>query len=205
MNRLRHRDTGGDARSDGGEAASGAIEEHRSPGLKAALAGAAARPGCRVLDLGPVVPANVAFLARFASHVSIADLSEDDGGGACPHHWRERLAVAVGSFDLVLVWDYLNRLDRPEARDLVDRLRSVTRTGAVLFLLIHEGPEMPARPVTYEIRGEETIRYRPADGSSVAAPPILPAEVGRLLAGFRVDASFLLRHGVREYVAVRAV
>ena len=205
MNWLRHHDSGGDARGDGGEAASGAIEEHRSPGLKAALTGAAARPGCRVLDLGPVVPANVAFLARFASHVSIADLSEDDGGGPGTHHWRGRLAFAVGSFDLVLVWDYLNRLDRREARDLVDRLRSVTRAGAVLFLLIHEAPEMPARPVKYEILGEETIRYRPADGGSVAAPTILPAEVGRMLAGFRVDASFLLRHGVREYVAVRAV
>jgi hypothetical protein len=206
VNRLRHHDSAGDARGDGGEAGLGAIEEHRSPGLKAALAGAAARTGCRVLDLGPVVPANIAFLARFASHVSIADLSEDDGGGPGPLHWRERLAFAVGgSFDLVLVWDYLNRLDRREARDLVDRLRSVTRPGAVLFLVIHEGPEMPARPVTYEILGEETIRYRPADGGSVAAPTILPAEVGRMLAGFRVDASFLLRHGVREYVAVRAV
>jgi hypothetical protein len=152
-----------------------------------------------------MVPANVAFLSRITSHVSIADLSEDDGGGTGPHRWRERVAVAVGPFDLVLVWDYLNRLDRQEARDLVGWLRSVTQPGAVLFLLVHEGPEMPARPVVYEIRGEETIRYRPADGGSVAAPTILPAEVGRLLAGFRVDASFLLRHGVREYVGVRAV
>ena len=205
MSRLRHHDSGADARDDGGEAAQGAIEEHRSPGLKATLAGAAARSGCRVLDLGPLVPANVAFLARFASHVSIADLDENDGGGTAPQRWRERLAAAVGPFDLVLAWDFLNHLDRQEARSLVAWLRSVTRPGAVLFLLFHEGPEMPARPVVYEIRGEETIRYRPADGGSVAAPTIPPAEVGRLLAGFRVDASFILRHGVREYVAVRTV
>jgi hypothetical protein len=206
VNRLRHHDSGADARSDGGEAAPGAVEEHRSPGLKATLVGAAARPDCRVLDLGPLVPANVAFLARFASHVSIVDLDEnDDGGVPTPQRWRERRAAAVGPFDLVLVWDFLDHLDRQEARSLVDWLRSVTRPGAVMFLLFHEGPEMPARSVVYEIRGEETIGYRPGGGGSVAAPAIPPAEVGKLLAGFRVDASFILRHGVREYVAVRAV
>ena len=205
MTWLRHPDSGADARSDGGEAGSGAIEEHRSPGLKAALAGAMARRGCRVLDLGPVVSANVSFLAHFASYVSIADLGEDDGGNPGLQGWQERLAAAVGPFDLVLAWDFLNHLDRQAARGLVNWLRSATQPGAILFLLVHEGPEMPACPRVYEIGGEETVIYRPAHGRAVAAPAIPPAEVGRMLAGFRVDASFLLRHGVREYVAVRAV
>ena len=205
MNRFRHHDTGAGTCSDDLEAASGAIEEHRSPGLKAALAASAARFGCRVLDLGPLVRANLACLAGFASHVSIADLSEEDGSGTGHQGWRERLSGAAGPFDLVLLWDFLNHLDRREARELVDRLRSATGPGAVLFGLFHEGPEMPARPTVYEIRGEERILYRPAGGGSIAAPTIPPAEVARMLAGFRVDASFLLRHGVREYVAVRAV
>ena len=34
-------------------------------------------------------------------------------------------------------------------------------------------------------------------------PDLPPAEVEKLLAGFRVEHSFVLRHGVREYVAVR--
>jgi hypothetical protein len=203
VNRLGHRDTGADAPGDGTQPAPGADEEHRSPGLKAALAGSASRPGCRVLDLGPAVQANVAFLTRCASHLSIADLcdehraSETGGQG-----WSERLATVVGPFDLVLVWDLLSYLDRRQAKELVDRLRCVAGPSLVLYLLVHEGPEMPARPRVYEIRGEEAILYRAVRCGRVAAPRIPPVEVTRLLAGFRIDASFLLRHGVREYVAV---
>lgn len=202
MRRLRHQETGADAQGDGTAAASGGVEEHRSPGFKAALAGSSARVGCRVLDLGPALPANVDFLSRFASHLSIADLSEE-GGSTDAEGWRDRLADVKGPFDLVLVWDLLSHLDRQQARDLVGWLRSVARPGGSLFLLIHEGPEMPARPLLFEIRGDDQILYRPARPGSIAAPRIPPAEVARMLLGFRVEASFLLRHGVREYVAVR--
>ena len=202
MSRPGHRETGPATAADGAQPAPGAGEEHRSLGLKAALAGRVARPGCRVLDLGPAVEANVAFLTRFAGHLSIADLSDSDSGGAGGQGWRERLATAVGPYDLVLLWDLLAYLDRTQASGLVGRLRSLTGPGAVLFLLINEGAEMPARPRVFEIRDEETLLYRPCPCGLIAAPRLPPADVARLLAGFRVDASYLLRHGVREYVAV---
>jgi uncharacterized Zn-binding protein involved in type VI secretion len=240
--RFRHRDNHPDAARPAEAAVSDGAEEHRSPGLKAALAGHAARVGCRVLDLGPAVPANVAFVSAFASHLRIADLmddgpeesesessSEGDGtaadvgspaaagpaeatgsdepDGTDPPSYRrdlaERLVDGEEPFDLVLVWDYLSRLDREQTDQLVGRLRRATRPGSALYLLVHEGSEMPAEPQVFEIREQDRIAYRPAGPESTPAPKIPPAEVARRLSGFRIDASFVLRHGVREYVAVR--
>lgn len=204
MSRFRLREPAAHAHGDGAEAEPGGAEELLSPGLRAALAGPSARPGCRVLDFGPLLPANLNFLSRFASHVGIADLSGEENGGADAQGWRSRLVGVDGPFDLVLAWDFLSHIDRTAVRDLVGWLSSATRPGAALFLMVHEGPEMPARPGVFEIRGNDRIARRPEICDTVAAPRIPPAEVARLLVGFRVDASFLLRHGVREYVALRA-
>lgn len=204
MSRFRLKEPAAHAHGEGAEAEPGGADEMLSPGLRAALAGPSARPGCRILDFGPLLPANLTFVSRFASHVGIADLSGGDDGGAGARGWRGRLAGIEGPFDLVLAWDFLSHIDRTESRDLVGWLRSVTRPGGALFLMVHEGPEMPARPGVFEICGSDRIARRPTICDTVAAPRIPPAEVARLLAGFRVDASFLLRHGVREYVALRA-
>jgi hypothetical protein len=204
VSRFRLKEPAAHAHGDGAEAEPGGAEELLSPGLRAALAGRSARPGCRILDFGPVLPANLTFLSRFASYIEIADLSDEEGGGAGEQGWRSRLPGVEGPFDLVLAWDLLSYIDRTEARDLVGWLSSVTRPGGALFLMVPEGPEMPARPGVFEIRGNDRIARRPTICDTVAAPRIPPAEVARLLAGFRVDTSFLLRHGVREYVALRA-
>lgn len=239
MIRFRHRDNHPDAARAAEAAELAGAEEHRSPGLQAALAVHAARAGCRVLDLGPAVPANVTFVSAFASHLRIADLMDDDANGSSsgpsgdpdgvdadvdsaeasevdgsdepdgadpstrPRDLAERLTDTEEPFDLVLVWDYLSRLDRTQTDQLVGRLRRATRPGSALYLLVHEGSEMPAEPQVFEIREQDRIAYRPAGQGSTPAPKIPPAEVARRLSGFRIDASFVLRHGVREYVAVR--
>lgn len=211
MIRFRHRDDAAVPTEGSGTAVTDASsDEHRSPGLQAALAIPAVRSGCRILDLGPAVPSNLSFVSSFAAHLRIADLaaeiidsasSADDEG---PTGWSEALSTLEGPFDLVLVWDLLCRIEEKRCRDLVGRLRRVTRPGGVLFLLIHEGAEMPAEPPIFEILDRDRVVYRSrSGGGSTSAPKIPPAEVARRLSGFRVSASFVLRHGVREYVAVR--
>jgi len=206
--RFRHRDDAAAPAGDGGTAVTDAADEHRSPGLSAALAIPATRAGCRILDLGPAVPSNLSFVSSFAAHLRIADLAAEVGRpggpeGDEPTGWSEALEALDGRFDLVLAWDLFSRVEGSRCLDLVEQLRKVTRPGGALFLLIHEGPEMPAEPSVFEIRDRDRIAYRSKSSSSVRAPKIPPAEVARRLSGFRIDASFVLRHGIREYVAVR--
>jgi len=59
-------------RRRGGPSRRGALRDHPGCGQRWPPLG---RPGCRILDFGPLLPANLTFLSRFASHVGIADLS----------------------------------------------------------------------------------------------------------------------------------
>jgi hypothetical protein len=199
--RLRHRESGSDAGAETVAATAEAAEEHPSPGLHVALSGHAGVAGARVLDLGPAVPANVAFMSGFASHLRIVDLLGE--GADRSQNWAERLAEAIGPFDLVLVWDLLSRLDPDRAHYLIDVLHRATRPGGALFLMVYEGSEMPREPIQFEIARDDRVRYRLQSDLRAPAPRIPPADVARRLLGFRIDASFVLRHGVREYVAVR--
>jgi hypothetical protein len=69
--------------------------------------------------------------------------------------------------------------------------------------MTYEGAARPAAPQVFEIRGGDRLLYRPSSADMVPGSAIAPALVERMLTGFRVDSSFLLRHGVREYVAIK--
>ena len=184
--------------------------EHGSPGIKKIFAALGGETAARILDLGPAVPSNIRTLSEFASHIRVADAAgdlcapiADDDDWSPMSRAAGLLPVEVGDFDLVLAWDILNYLRKDVSDALVDRFRQRSRSGARIFTLIHEGPTMPAEPQTFEIRGNDRLAYRSSTTHQVPSPRLPPAEVERRLEGFRIEASFVLRHGIREYVAIR--
>jgi hypothetical protein len=185
---------------------------HRSPGFEAALAGLGGEAPCRVLDLGPAVAANFEFFARFARHISILDLPSTravvSGAEADDqeHSWDGSASVLPadrGPFDLVLVWDLVDYLEGDALSLLVDSLYTTCRREARLLLLVATGEELPWRPRVYEIVDEQHLIYHTVTPLSRPAPKLTPATIDRLFEGFQVDRSFVLRHGIQEYVAVR--
>jgi len=181
---------------------------HHSPGLRTALSGLAGDLPGRVLDLGSSVAANIAFYSRFARHIQIVDLlrvmkGEAGEGLTVGPALDWNLAGDDASYDLVLLWDIINYLDREQAVTLIARLHAASRPDARFFLMIYVGSEMPAVPPSFEIVADDRVSYRPAASGTIPPARLEPAEVERLLAGFRIEGSFILRHGVREFVAVR--
>lgn len=187
--------------------------EHHSPGLEVALGIASERESVRVLDLGPAVAANLDFLSAFARHVRFVDLLGDGGpiselgefeGQELRRRVREILPSDWGVYDLVLAWDLINYLDEVRVESIVERLRALSHGGTVLFAMIATTREIPARPLTYTIADRSTVTAGGDDPAAVVeCPRRPPAAVERLLSGFSVERSYLLRHGVQEYVAVR--
>ncbi len=167
--------------------------------------------GCRILDLGPAVPANIRFYGEFASHVRVVDgvrdlaalveTEEEEGEfeTVLDQIWRG----VEGKFDVVMAWDLVSHIEPKVARSVISRLHAVCRQGAKLFMMTYAGATMPSLPQVFEIRSADRLLYRPASSDLVSAGVLTPAEVERLLRGFRVESSFLLRHGVREYAATR--
>jgi hypothetical protein len=188
------------------------VESHRSPGLKEVFASTARHKDLRILDLGPSVAGNFEFYTDFASRVRFVDLFGHDrhidvaqsmGFKARVHDLEEITAKHAGTFDVGLAWDVFNYVPEDQARMVVQALARLCRPGASLLAIIVEADTMPARPSTYRIINEESLAYQ-LEGTEIRGGPQLPpAAVERLLAGFAVEHTFVLRHGVREYVAVK--
>jgi hypothetical protein len=185
--------------------------EHHAVAFAAALERLGGARGSRVLDLGPVVGANLEVFSRFARSVVIADLAAACGLAESVRHGEpDRPARAVdavlastyGQVDLVLAWDLLNYLSLDAVALLCGRLAERSAPGAALHALIATGTVMPARPGRWLIRAPDRLLLEASTIAERPAPGWLPAVVEKTLAGFRVERSVVLPTA-REILAVR--
>jgi hypothetical protein len=182
--------------------------EHDSPALAEIFAAVDEDRPVRVLDLGPALRPNLEFYSAIASGVRIAHLvrdedleklrnSEDDPFVSI----LERLSPTDDEpFDLVLVWDLLNYLVRGQPAILAHHLAAVAKRGARIHAMVFTTETMPAQPSGYEIGASGRLIYRPTTRARIEAPNPPAAQVERWLDPFRITRSFVLRHGVREFL-----
>ncbi len=106
-------------------------------------------------------------------------------------------------FDAVLLWDLINYLERREVAALARQLARFCRPGATMFALISILKQIPAEPMRFRIVDQENLAYEPRTAAMRPCPRYAPAELNELLRGFRLDRSFLMRHGIQEYLFAR--
>jgi hypothetical protein len=157
-----------------------------------------------VLDLGPAVASNFKLYSRFARWVRFADLldvaSSREGWAAA----RDALPMQPQRpYDLVFGWDILDRLPPEERPRLVERLVELTAPDARLYVVVESSPEPAAHLLRFELRDTDRMSYEATAVPRPVWPPLLPAQVERLLTPFQVRRAFTSRVGLREYVAVR--
>lgn len=166
----------------------------------------------QVLDLGSAVGSNVEFLSQYGCKLYIEDLyaaltartSSGEGDLAGPEFFAEFLSLPEDTvFDVILAWDLFNYLQRKELPALGEQLRRYSRKGTLVLSLISYHKQIPAQPYRFKIRDEQSLIYERRSGTDRPSPRFAPAEVTGLLKGFRVDRSFLLQHGIQEYLLVR--
>ncbi|HET9208847.1 MAG TPA: hypothetical protein VFR03_00540, partial [Thermoanaerobaculia bacterium] len=104
---------------------------------------------------------------------------------------------------VILAWDLFDYLQRKELAVFAEHLRRYTNPGALLFALISYHKTIPAQPYRFRIKDDQHLIYERRTGAERPSPRLAPAEVTNLLKGFRVDRSFLLKHGIQEYLLVR--
>ena len=107
------------------------------------------------------------------------------------------------SFSLVLMWDVLNYLSIEQAERLLQAVAELCLPNARLHAIVFATDTMAVVPNRYRIINSARLAYEPATTELQGAPNLPPAAVAKLLDGFRVEHSFVLQHGVREYVASR--
>lgn len=183
-------------------------EVHRSLGLAALLEGMRRRgQGLRILDLGPAVGANVEFLSQLGCKLHIGDLyasrSSATDGEELGVEFFEQLFPPDTRFDVVLAWDLFNYLQRKEMARLGAILRRNCRPGALVFALMSIQKQIPAQPYRFRMLEGGELVYERRTGLERPGPRYAPSEIASALKGFRVDRSFLLRHGIQEYLFTR--
>jgi hypothetical protein len=87
---------------------------------------------------------------------------------------------------------------------LVERLVELSARDARLFVVVDTSGSNLSHPLCFSLLDTDRMRYQPAgEARPIGGPPLLPAEVERLLHPFQVSRAFTSQVGLREYVAVR--
>jgi len=182
----------------------------KSLGLNHLLDTVGGNQSLSILDLGPALEDNVRFWSQFSCRLYIQDFYRS---------YRKRKASVVpeensvetafgallpfsdeAAFDIILVWDLFNYFELRELEVLVQRLGRWCRPKTRLLVLISSLPDIPLTPTVYRIIDREKISHEIPTQETKSCPRHQPRDIARLMARFTVSCSFLLRHGVQEYV-----
>jgi hypothetical protein len=178
--------------------------ERQTPGVAAFLKGVTEDRSHAVLDLGPASDASLSVYSRFARRVRFADVL---AAATSPQGW----AGAIGAlrpqperpYDLVFVWDLMDRLDAEGRKRLIERLLEISAPDARLHLMVEAAEKAVTVPLRYTLLDVDRMRCEATGPARPTPPRLLPAQVERVLAPFKVVHAFTLKGGMREYVAVR--
>jgi hypothetical protein len=165
-----------------------------------------------ILDLGPALKDNVRFWSQFSCWLHIQDFYRSY------QEWKPEEAVEPkeGSeekafsallafndetvFDIILAWDLFNYFDLRELHVLVRRLSRWSRPGTRLFALISSLPDISVSPTLFKILNREQMIHEIPAQETRPCPRHQPRDIARVMGRFTVSCSFLLRHGIQEYV-----
>lgn len=174
------------------------------------LAGLSGRPQPILLDLGPVVGANVTFFGEeVGCKIIVEDLSKDidrhvtEGKlDALPAFFDSRFPQASETIDGILCWDIFDYLDRAAAEHLARQLKRILRPDGVLlaFFSTAADPRSPARPTyTKHVVVDRThLQCRPYAAARGKRAPVLNRDIQRLFEPLRITENVLLKSNLRE-------
>ena len=175
------------------------------PKFVAALAG---RPSPVVLDLGPVVDANVAFFGeRLACTFHVEDLFVDVEAHARrrakdpavdPPDLASRLVQSPGLVDGIPCWDLFDYLDGATARALAARLIGLLRSGGALYGLFGTTSADLAHYTRFMMEEADSLRHRTYPATPAQRHVLTSRDINRMFDGLEVAESILLRSSVRE-------
>ena len=159
-----------------------------------------------LLDLGPVVGANVAFFGeRLACKLYVEDLFADIERHArngtrdtLPQSLASRPLPAEGSLDAILCWDLFDYLEQAAGKALAARLTGLLRTGGVLYGFFGTTPVDLAHYTRFALEGEDSLRQRQYPATVFRRTVLTTRDINRMFEGLVVAESVLLKTSTRE-------
>ncbi|HYK87191.1 MAG TPA: hypothetical protein VE398_00355 [Acidobacteriota bacterium] len=170
-----------------------------------------------ILDLGKASGDNINFWAQIPARICLPDfypslLAEVGAITVDPESEEEPSYDALFEgllcsdsdrlFDIVLGWDVFNYLESAKLESFVRVLRKVCHPGTFVFVLVSTLHQIPVEPTNFKILDRERLLYENHSPATKPCPRYQPRDIKLMMTGFEVLVSFLLRHGMQEYVFV---
>jgi 2-polyprenyl-3-methyl-5-hydroxy-6-metoxy-1,4-benzoquinol methylase len=191
---------------------SGESEEFHSRGLEVLVNRLRGQNKARILDLAPALGSTVTYLGQYACKVYIEDFydslsnlprREEDDGELPLAEFIKLFAHGVDDrFDIILGWDVLGHLDEAIIKLLMQHLRFHSHPGTLLYILVPTQSQMSATPARFSIKPDNRVLYVPGTRTK-PNPGYTTRTLERMMKGFVMLHSFMLRNGLQEYVFSR--
>ncbi|MGH7342294.1 MAG: class I SAM-dependent methyltransferase, partial [Candidatus Rokuibacteriota bacterium] len=159
-----------------------------------------AQPAAELIDLGPVVGANIAFLGeRIGCKIHVEDLYADLDGHArqgtldrFPEFLERRFSLLDASVDAVLCWDVFDYLAPAAASVLAGELARLLRPGGALLGFFGGGGPDDRRYTKYVIEDEVHLRCRFYPAACARERVLQNRDIHALFGGLELWSSVLL-------------
>jgi len=159
-----------------------------------------------LIDLGPVIGANVAYFGeRLGCKLFIEDLFADYDRharagtlDALPAAMESRFRHEDASVDGVLCWDFFDFLDKGAAQALAKQISRILRPGGAVMGFFCSSAVERAPFTKYEILDEGSLRHRHHPGAGGQKYPLHNRDIIKMFDGLSVAESFLLKSNTRE-------
>jgi hypothetical protein len=202
----------GGRRTSHDEESPAAPSEPPSPGtqcptkaLKKFLATLTSRPNPVLLDLGPVIGANVSFFGeQLGCKILVEDLYADLdrqrtlGDEALAEFFSRRFSQEDRSVDGILCWDVIDFLPPLAAQALAVQLTRVLGVDGALLGFFSTAASRETTFTKFVVADEQTLRHRPYGPSRTRSRVLQNRDIIKLFEGLRVSDSFLLQTHLRE-------
>ena len=103
-------------------------------------------------------------------------------------------------FDVVLAWNLFDYIEGTMVRAIVRRLGRYCRTGTLLHLTTSNGDVIPDEPGRFTIVDEQHVRFERMGVGTCEGMKHSPRGLERIMPGFHLQHSFLLGHGMQDYL-----
>jgi SAM-dependent methyltransferase len=165
-----------------------------------------ARPAAELVDLGPVIGANITFLGeRVGCKIHVEDLYADVDRHArqgeldnLPEFLEGRFTLRDGSVDAVLCWDIFDYLAPAAANVLARELRRMLRPEGVLLGFFGARASDDPHYTKFLIEDETHLRHRHYPSACTRRWVLQNRDINHLFIGLELFDSLLLKSGVRE-------
>jgi hypothetical protein len=175
--------------------------------LRKFLSALTSRDSPVLMDLGPVVGANVTFFGeRLGCKIILEDLFGDldrypkNTEVPFADYLKTRLKHEAGSVDGILCWNFFDYLDLPSAQALSASLTKLLRPEGTVLAFFTTVGAADTRFSKYVILDEDSVKQRAYSSGGKKQTSFQNRDIIRMFEGLKVAESFLLKTNIREFL-----